>query len=487
MLATLLGLTGQNLQTTLIILVAINAGACFLLVREIQRSHGTAAAIVALALLYLFSCTWNIGITMSENLGLTLGAVSFALLWRGAWDKQQSSIWRGLFFLTIALSARSGAFLVLPALIFGGAWAFRGQKHLSLNFLGRALGAVLLGFLLNAFVSKLVVNPGATSNDNFAYILYGLAVGGKGYAQAGLDYPGVSALSVYKLTLQVILIHPNGVLIGLLKGLFYYFARGFDFITGISIAFRQLSLWKLAGLMFSQSILWINIALGLVMCWRHRSEAGYTLMIVAILGIFASAPLLAMDGGSRVFAATIPITVGLVSVGIHSVIARANCAIRLNNPIDRTSRNVPFIFGVVLVLMMVLGPLIIRVSSQPSTLVETPCPPGQEMVFVRLTPGSSIKLVEDSVVQRTRLPNIRLSDFRTSNPAQSGPSFAYQILRLGNGNSLLNALDLKTGQIVWLAIPSSLFPKRPGVVEVCGVLIEKEYHLINAVSITPIP
>src|SRR5262249_34432527 len=40
-LATLLGLTGQNLQVTLAILVGLNAVACFLLAHEIKASHGT--------------------------------------------------------------------------------------------------------------------------------------------------------------------------------------------------------------------------------------------------------------------------------------------------------------------------------------------------------------------------------------------------------------------------------------------------------------
>ena len=44
MLSALLALTGRNLQLTLAVLVAISAVACYLLVREVQSTHGAVAA-----------------------------------------------------------------------------------------------------------------------------------------------------------------------------------------------------------------------------------------------------------------------------------------------------------------------------------------------------------------------------------------------------------------------------------------------------------
>jgi predicted permease len=54
LLATLLGLTGQNLQVVLAILVAMTAVACFLLAREVRDTDGPAAAVVVLLLLFRF-------------------------------------------------------------------------------------------------------------------------------------------------------------------------------------------------------------------------------------------------------------------------------------------------------------------------------------------------------------------------------------------------------------------------------------------------
>ncbi|NJO73197.1 MAG: hypothetical protein HC833_05150 [Leptolyngbyaceae cyanobacterium RM1_406_9] len=81
-LGTLLGLTHQNLQVTLAILATIATLSCFLLSREVQRTHGTAAGLVTLAVIYLFYRRFA-GAAWTESLGLPLGAVGFALLWRG--------------------------------------------------------------------------------------------------------------------------------------------------------------------------------------------------------------------------------------------------------------------------------------------------------------------------------------------------------------------------------------------------------------------
>ena len=59
-LATLLALTQQNLQISIALLVLITAVACFLLAREVQRSHGLAAGVLVVTILFLFyRNTWG--------------------------------------------------------------------------------------------------------------------------------------------------------------------------------------------------------------------------------------------------------------------------------------------------------------------------------------------------------------------------------------------------------------------------------------------
>ena len=84
LLATLLALTGQNLQAVLAILVALSGIACALLAREIRQSNGATATVIVVVLLFLFyRRDGAAGALLTENLGLPLGVVSLALLWRG--------------------------------------------------------------------------------------------------------------------------------------------------------------------------------------------------------------------------------------------------------------------------------------------------------------------------------------------------------------------------------------------------------------------
>ena len=119
MLAALLGLTQQNLQVTLAVLVAINAISCFFLAREIQRTHGTVTGLLVITILFLFYRGYA-GIVFTENLGLAMGAVGFALLWRGASQRRVNHCLLGLFLLTLALNARAGAFSSCLHSSFGG-------------------------------------------------------------------------------------------------------------------------------------------------------------------------------------------------------------------------------------------------------------------------------------------------------------------------------------------------------------------------------
>jgi hypothetical protein len=54
MLSALLWVTGRNLQLTIAVLVAISAIACYLLVREVQSTHGTLAATLVMVILFVY-------------------------------------------------------------------------------------------------------------------------------------------------------------------------------------------------------------------------------------------------------------------------------------------------------------------------------------------------------------------------------------------------------------------------------------------------
>ena len=210
LLTVLLGITSQNLQISLAILVAINAITGYFLFREIEHTHGSAVATMVLLLFYLFYRRF-IDSTLTENLGLALGALGFTLLWRGTGQRQKSPILFGLFLLTLALNARSGAYLILPALVLWFAWFFRDENRLSWKCLIVAGAVVIIAFGINLFLLKQLAVAESIPNSNYSFSFYGLAVGGKGWTQIMVDHPEVMSMNltdqtntIFKLAIQSI-------------------------------------------------------------------------------------------------------------------------------------------------------------------------------------------------------------------------------------------------------------------------------------------
>ena len=251
--ATLLGLTQQNLQVTLAILVLISAISCFLLAREIQRTHGTMAGVLVLITIFLYYRLY-IGTVSTENLGLALGTMGLASLWRGTINQNEKFCLLGIFLFTLALNARAGTFFILPAFVLWGTWLFRGSSHFSWRFLLGGCSVVFLGFLINSLVFKIVGDPNVAGNSNFAYVFYGLVVGGNWYT-VFIDHPELNfnfyggkevATRVYQLAFEKLRSNPFALLISFLRAWKQFLLDDFIFnfarSAKVNVALQILSL-----------------------------------------------------------------------------------------------------------------------------------------------------------------------------------------------------------------------------------------------------
>jgi hypothetical protein len=495
-LATLLGLTGQNLQVTLAIFVAVNAVACFLLVREIQVSHGTTAAVMALMLLFFFyRSEGGLGSTLTENLGLPLGITSFAVLWRGAREWRTGSVCLGLGLLTLALAARAGAFFVLPALMFGGAWICRGQNRYSLRFLTQAFITIALSFGLNSFLGKMLADPTSqqTAFSNFSYVLYGLVVGGKGWGQVLIDHPAArEGTEIYALAWQAFCSYPMGLVIGSLKMWHEYFPphsfHAFAFVYGDLYAKSVQTACFMLG------------ALGWTQCVRRYQQPHYFLLAATAIGHLASIPFApSIDGGLRVYAATIPVLTILVAIAAGEVLKTVISFLdlkKLFNPMTAPDTgwsphvlgsSASAVFGLVLVAFAIIGPLAIHMVSHTPHFAESPCPAGQETVYVRLSPGAFLRVVDDTqdvVSTRITVPEIRVKDLRKTAGTVAIKNDVDQFVA---GNTMMNTYDIKSGRYVWLIAPTHLLSESLGIVRICGHdsanAQSKDYGVFYAASV----
>jgi hypothetical protein len=160
-LGGLLAATGHDLRAALALLVLINAVACSLATWELRATHGPVAATLFVVTLFLFYRPLA-GATLTEQLGLPLGAVGFAALWRsGRRDEPRMAIF-GLFLLAFALISRAGAFLALPSILVWCALGGAPPARRSLRRFCLGGGVVVLAILLNAALVRTIGVPGSS-------------------------------------------------------------------------------------------------------------------------------------------------------------------------------------------------------------------------------------------------------------------------------------------------------------------------------------
>lgn len=316
-LAAILNLTDLDLRIAVALLTGMVGVAIWFAVREVQRTLSLGAAILMLLCLFMFYRRY-IGSTLTEHLGLTFGCLAFALIWHGAVATRMGSVFFGLFLLSLALNARAGTFLILPAIVFWAAWAFRGPKGSVLRALGGGMAAVLLGFGVNSLVLHVVGIPGA-AYSNFSYVLYGLVSSGN-WSLAVQQHPELATLApveqahrIYALAWEHIRTNPLSLLAGSIRAWTEFFigrsGTWFSFMLYLSPEWADLREMLMAdgvkALNFRRD-LWVRLdvaalkiwiiclhgllAAGLIVVWRNHRRSPHLLIIAGWAGILLSVP-----------------------------------------------------------------------------------------------------------------------------------------------------------------------------------------------------
>jgi hypothetical protein len=492
LLATTLGLTQRNLQVTLIVIALIVGIACFLAAREVAASHGAAAGVALVVVLFLFSREYA-GEAMTESLGISLGAIAFALLWRGVRQQHVTIIWLGIFFLGLALNARAGALLVLPALVLWGAWYFRGGAPVSIRFFAGGTVAILLAFLLNLSLLRLVGAPDGVAFANYSQVLYGLVSGGKGWTQALVDHPELADLGepqfsqeIYRVAVEAFRANPSGLLVGSLR------AWGDFFDPRAWGVFSFVYVWLLSPeALNTRIVLYALSGVGVLVLLIRRRDQTHSMMLAAVLGVLASVPLVPpVDSDQmRTYAATVPIVGAMAALGLHGVLSKMRAS-----PLAVTSESSRFpgvvvVFGVGLAVLCLLGPIVTRAVSRPTGAGQFVCQPGEESLQVRITPGSSFQLVSDASLPQSFLPRIRVSDFKKQLTQGSVlalyPELFDELETVSPGKTVLLGLNLSDplrlapgeygtvrpgeyGWPIWIIVDTDAVPATPQAIGVCA-------------------
>jgi len=503
--ASVLFLTDGDLRLALLATTALTAAAIAIAMRDVERYAGTAAALFLALCLFLFYRR-SIGAVLTEHLGLTLGCLAFCFLWRGAHTQHLPSVFGGLFLLSLALNARAGAFLVLPAIACWVAWEFRGPRRSAVRLLGGAAVALLVGFAINHLLLHAVGIPGAAFS-NFSYTLYGLVFGGN-WTTALRQHPALAALPpleqstrVYALAWEQIRTHPLSLVNGCLnawKAFFvgqsgtwcsFLFHLSPDWITlsemltdGWAAVNLRRDVWTLLSLVGRE--LWavvMNVLLvaGTLALVRKPRSPLVRLHGAAWAGILLSVPFAPpWDADNmRAYAATIPFLAGLPLMGLLYWRRKHSGDEDGCTSAARQQRAVTG-YAVLVVGALVLGSIFVRREAPFHRGDESPlrhvrtCEGSEAATLLAVDPRVAVHLVGPASGARAV----------GTGHALDGPSLrrwdqvrSYSLWhvwrglsRLPDGTSLAIAYDIRHGRAVYIQLGSGLLPTARRTMVACA-------------------
>jgi hypothetical protein len=470
LLATLLGLSGRNLQISVAILAAMVAGSVYIAAREIQRTHGLAAGVITAVLFFFFYRRFS-GTTMTESLGLALGALSLAVLWRGASAKKPWLVIFGVFLMTLGLNVRPGAMIILPGLVLWAAWIFRGEKAFSWRYLVLSSIAVAAGFLINSLIFWLFAAPGSAQNASMSFFIYEMAFGGGNWGQFMVDHPEVLKLSeqamsvrLTELALNQIITHPVVVLQSIMSRYGPLFSFGsysaYSYLGGENalatlISRIIISMLSLSGL---GRLLWN---------WRDPHNA---LMLVSTIGILLSVPVVppGNEEQMRYYAVSIPILAFLAAIGAAFYFEKLKLSILGRGNKEALPINLVVGYSAFLIISIVSGAAITKLFVQSPHYQEINCPSEYEAAYVRLDPGSSVNIIKEDVFKLDWLPDFHQGRFRWYVHDMSQNDVINELEKLEAPMTIFTGMELKSGNEIWVFVNSNLLPKTNGIIGLCG-------------------
>lgn len=488
-LAGVVALGGGTIYGTLLVQAALVCIGLALLLRQSIPFVGWigAAIIAAVFLPFLAENAWTV--TMSESAGLAFGLAGFAMLLRLTQQQSVACIFLGCSLVSIALNARAGAFFVLPMLVIWAVIAARLSGNRTLSAGVAAAVGCSIGFLLQFLLVWSVGGDPSRSHGNFSYSLYGLSVGGLGWARVLIDHPELSSIPqgshppyIYGWAIENILATPwvFGMAIG--KSLLIHLQAG-SFGNDIPLRLSQVALF-----------LWFVACVPL---WLHRRRLPVLLVGLSSVGVLMSAPFIVSDGGPRIFSATLAVDALQMAIGAAWLLSLAVAALGVRQV--RAVRPSPFgkawpegVFALFLVVCLLLPFAGRSAPTGFDSVAAGSCGPGEYRVITRIGHDSILlDLIGPSADPRRFAGEVRRNDLISGLPA--GAWFSKGLDSLGAASILsahqIDAADANAPGPYHLLSDVSLSPYLGKTVRICassstkGELFEAQFRRLESIAV----
>jgi hypothetical protein len=455
MLATLLGTAGWHGQIVLLLQAGLIGLAIMTLSVETARLLGWVGGALVFVALFVFAWEFALSAFVTEVAGLSLGLIGVALLLRFVGNPGRGLPIAGVALISIALTARAGAMLLLPALIVWGWLIVRNPsngyriRHLLPLILGVSAGPLLQAALLLALGIDL-----RNTGGNYAASLYGLSTGSRDWTEAYRDFADLiksdeaaAFRHIYGAALSNIPQAP-GVFIKAL------FEAGRHFVT---------SLFQFGTLAKANIALSLLLLVGLLACGHRRRTPLGSLLLIMAAAEAASAPLIIDSGGPRIFAASIAVRILVAAVGLQVTLSVVVQLLHRNANLYEISSTtssgrpvLPLVLGGIIVLAIVLPITPLGNLFRLERLSGVGCPMRfAEEVVTRLDRESQTIGIADHLSESSLFPH-RVTHERLASDVQLARAWwGTDFLALPSGSLVINAFQRagkefgKTEHLIW--------------------------------------
>jgi hypothetical protein len=475
--AARLVVTGFHFVNSILFQAALFGLSAFFAVQAVARTHGRCAAIIMFAVIYTFAAVY-LPSTLSESFGLILGLLAFSLLWAGISELCLSLYVAGLWLLTLALLARAGAMLVLPAFVVFAAYLFRRKGFMGAYAILSALMAIGLGLLVNKSLLVIYGDGSGAALSNFSLVLYGLASGGKGWMQIYSDFPQVQTMSeaaasafIYNKTSILVQNEPMLLLKVLLKNMFSnpldYF---YELIWGLFQPTRFDGVFSDRNITMGAKIALPVLILGGLKFVKEKFESTENkhsiFLLFFLIGFILSLPFIYQDGRTRVTAATFPfvgVIVALSVLGLHkNSVEIVNPSTMLNR--QDVIRWMPAITGVVIILAAIILPIIGHKGMNKGPLPKGLCQKNEQELIMRSGTGTAFLNISDNEMRPSFVPELRKKSFRIPFTNQQAKDWRSIPLPA----TLLSGYDIISKQQQYVAGPLGFVERHKGYQGMCA-------------------
>lgn len=484
-LGVLMSLTQSNLQITLGVLTFLMAISAYLATSVVWKHFGSLAASIFFILLFTFA-RLSIGKVMSECLGLTLGCLSLYFYLSYSSHKQFIHFFLASVTLVLGLLTRAGSLGIYPMLVLG-IYLQEKDKSTKKKILLISILSILIVILSFSTLSSQLSPDNSIPFSNFAHTLYGIASGGKGWIQIYKDYPELKNVSepgltklIYEYSFQAIKSNPKNFIYGIFSqfpqifnfpgrdGFFSYFGGENSLLYNIS----QISLFSLS--FFSIYIL-----------KKKKQYEKYKYFLYGLIGVLLFVPFFPFVDFNkmRVYATVIPFINIFPAIGLKALFDTLSFAHHPRKAQEEEQLKPvksPVIFTIYLLLMIMAAPILYWKMIPDHVVASTDhCQPEDQSLVVKLSEGSYIGLLEESVIYLDWLPYYHESQFEKY--LHNFQIYTVQAFEKVSAPSFItSSIDIRDGQAVIIIFEDEKMAYNDEPLLICGQWDDYDYSDFNA-------